>query len=161
MMGHATEVSQGQRFEFGANWARFLEVLDDCRITQAEQSLHDMLGVSDLQGKRFLDIGSGSGLFSLAARRLGATLHSFDYDSQSVACTRELKQRYFPDDSQWEIEEGSVLDGGYLSRLGQFDVSIAGECFITPGRCGRRWLMWCPSSLQAENFLLPFTMSND
>ena len=122
MMVHATEVSRGQRFEFGANWARFLRVLDDCRITQAEYSLLDMLGVSDFQGKRFIDIGSGSGLFSLAARRLGAAVRSFDYDPQSVACTRELKRRYFPDDSKWDIEEGSVLDGGYLSRLGQFDV---------------------------------------
>ena len=30
-----------------------------------------------------LDIGSGSGLFSLAARRLGARVHSFDYDTDS------------------------------------------------------------------------------
>jgi len=35
-----------------------------------------MLGMSNLQDKRFLDIGSGSGLFSLATRRLGAVVHS-------------------------------------------------------------------------------------
>ena len=122
MMQHAHEVAEGQRFEFGANWVRFLEVLNDERIAQAEKSLCDMLGVSDLLGKSFLDIGSGSGLFSLAARRLGAAVHAFDYDPQSVACTRELKRRYFPEDPQWIIEEGSVLDGDYLARLGQFDV---------------------------------------
>jgi 2-polyprenyl-6-hydroxyphenyl methylase/3-demethylubiquinone-9 3-methyltransferase len=121
MMGHATEVSYGERFEFGANWVRFLEVLNDERIAQAEQSLRDMLRVSDLQGKSFLDIGSGSGLFSLVARRLGATVHAFDYDPRSVACTRELKRRYALDDPQWIIEEGSVLDREYLARLGQFD----------------------------------------
>ena len=81
-----------------------------------------MLGVADLQGNRFLDIGSGSGLFSLAARRLGATVHSFDYDPQSVACTQELKRRYFPDEASWTVEEASVLDQAYLSRLGQFEV---------------------------------------
>ena len=122
MTAHATEVSRGDRFEFGANWARFLSVLNQDRIAQAEKSLREMLEVSDLQDKRFLDVGSGSGLFSLAARRLGAAVHSFDYDPKSVGCTQELKRRYFPEDSQWLIEEGSVLDRDYLSRLGQFDI---------------------------------------
>lgn len=122
MTGHATEVSKGERFEFGANWARFLEVLNDGRVAQAENSLREMLGVSDLQGKSFLDVGSGSGLFSLAARRLGATVYSFDYDPKSVGCTQELNRRYFPEDTQWIIEEGSALDSDYLSRLGKFDV---------------------------------------
>ena len=122
MTTHATEVSNGARFEFGANWARFLSLVNEDRIAQAENSLRGMLGVSDLQGKRFLDIGSGSGLFSLAARRLGAVVHSFDYDPKSVGCTQELKLRYFAGDSQWLIEEGSVLDRDYLGRLGQFDV---------------------------------------
>src|SRR5437899_6784408 len=114
-MQHAHEVAKGERFAFGANWWRFLKVLNDARIAQAEQSLCDMLKVKDLQGKRFLDIGSGSGLFSLAARRLGATVHSFDYDPQSVACTNELKRRYFADDPQWKVEEGSALDEKYIS----------------------------------------------
>ena len=69
-----------------------------------------------LQGLRFLDAGSGSGLFSLAARRLGATVHSFDYDPQSVACTAELKRRYFPGDERWTIEGASVLDAAYLAE---------------------------------------------
>ena len=88
----------------------------------AETSLKLMLDVDDLKGRYFLDIGSGSGLFSLAARRLGAIVHSFDYDPQSVACTAELKRRYFPDDVHWIVEEGSILDPDYLQRLGQFDV---------------------------------------
>ncbi len=87
---HAQEVAGKQRFEFGANWNRFLAVLNDERIAQAEESLKRMLEVDNLQGKSFLDIGSGSGLFSLAARRLGARVYSFDYDPKSVACTREL-----------------------------------------------------------------------
>jgi len=74
------------------------------------------------KGKTFLDAGSGSGLFSLAARRLGATVHSFDYDPQSVACTAELRRRYFPDDPGWSVEQGSVLDSEYLSSLGTFNV---------------------------------------
>lgn len=81
-----------------------------------------MLAVSNLKGKRFLDVGSGSGLFSLAAHRLGATVHSFDYDTQCAACTRELKKKYFPESETWVIEEASVLNQDYLSQLGQFDV---------------------------------------
>lgn len=122
MTQHKQEVAAGERFEFGANWSRFLRLLDAGRISQAEDSLRKMLGVADLSGKRFLDAGSGSGLFSLAARRLGATVHSFDYDPRSVGCTEELRRRYFPDDRQWTVESGSVLDSDYLARLGQFDV---------------------------------------
>ena len=75
-----------------------------------------------LQGKYFLDIGSGSGLFSLAARNLGARVHSFDFDPRSVACTTELRRRYFPDDESWRIEEGSALNTEYVGSLGLFDV---------------------------------------
>jgi 2-polyprenyl-3-methyl-5-hydroxy-6-metoxy-1,4-benzoquinol methylase len=116
------EIAAGERFAFGENWQRFLSVLDDRRILEAEDSLRQMLQVQDLRGKSFLDIGCGSGLFSLAARRLGARVESFDYDPQSVACARELCRRYFPGDTQWNIAEGSVLDTAYLSRLGCFDV---------------------------------------
>src|SRR5262249_43922399 len=76
-----------------------------------------------LAGRNFLDVGSGSGLFSLAAMSLGAAkVHSFDYDPHSVACARELRRRFFPDSSQWTVEQGSALDGDYLTRLGQWDI---------------------------------------
>ena len=82
-----------------------------------------MLAVENLHGKSFIDIGSGSGLFSLAAIRLGASrVYSFDYDLQSVACTQELRQRYYPDSANWVVEQGSVLDKDYLAGLGSFDV---------------------------------------
>lgn len=119
---HASETQQGRRFAFGKNWWRFLRRLDEQRVQDAEATLKQMLGVADLRGQHFLDVGSGSGLFSLAARRLGASVRSFDYDPHSVACTRELRRRFFPDDEEWTIDEASVLDTTYLSRLGQFDV---------------------------------------
>ncbi len=121
-MTHAEELRKKERFAFGANWARFLANLDTVRIAKAKQSLRDMLGTDDLTGKRFLDIGSGSGLFSLAARGLGAEVHSFDYDPESVACTAELKRRHFPDDPKWKVEEGSALNADYLKGLGTFDI---------------------------------------
>jgi len=119
---HALEIASGARFEFGKNWQQFLSVLDEARILEAEQSLTHMLETESLAGKSFLDIGSGSGLFSLAARRLGAEVHSFDFDPQSVACTTALKRRYFPQDGAWRIEEGSVLDSKYMTSLGTYDV---------------------------------------
>ena len=119
---HASEVARGERFEFGENWSRFLAALDDERIREAEDSLKRMLEVESLEGRSFLDIGSGSGLFSLVARRLGARVHSLDYDPRSVACTRELRRRYFPEDPAWKVEEGSALDADYIRSLGLFDV---------------------------------------
>ena len=116
------EVSSGNRFEFGKNWQRYARALTPERIAIAEESLRSMLEVDDLNGMSMLDIGSGSGLFSLAARRLGARVHSFDYDSQSVACTRSLKERFFAGDQEWVIEEGSALDADYLRSLGKFDI---------------------------------------
>lgn len=122
MSSHAKEIAGRQRFEFGKNWTQFLTLLDESRIAEAEKSLRQMLEVESLAGKRFLDIGSGSGLFSLAAKRLGASVHSFDYDPQSVACTSELKRRYFPNDPDWVVEEGSALDAAYVQSLGKFDI---------------------------------------
>ncbi len=119
---HSQELNSGDRFAFGANWTRFLEVVNEERIAGAMKSLQTMLGAESLSGKRFLDVGSGSGLFSLAARQLGASVHSFDFDPQSVACTNELRSRYFSDDNDWIVESGSVLDEAYLSPLGTFDV---------------------------------------
>ena len=79
-----------------------------------------IIAADSLAGLTFLDIGSGSGLFSLAARQLGASVVSFDYDPQSVACTTELKYRYFNGDENWRILEGSVLDPAFLRSLGTF-----------------------------------------
>ena len=111
------------RFAFGRNWQRFLRNLSDETIVEAEKSLLSMLGVDDLKGKTFLDIGSGSGLFSLAAMRLGAArVYSFDYDPESVACGQELKRRYLPDHDGWTIAQGDVLDSAYVAGLGSFDI---------------------------------------
>ena len=114
--------STTNRFSFGKNWSKFVSLVDDTRIATAEDSLRSMLDMTDLSGKTFIDIGSGSGLFSLAARRLGAKVHSFDYDKDSVECTLLLKQKYFEDDSDWTIEHGDVLNHNYMSGLGRFDI---------------------------------------
>jgi 2-polyprenyl-3-methyl-5-hydroxy-6-metoxy-1,4-benzoquinol methylase len=117
------EADGGRRFGFGENWRNFLSVLDEERVAEARTSLCAMLGVTSLDGMSFLDIGSGSGLFSLAAAQLHASrVHSFDFDPGSVGCTQELKRRFLPDSRSWTIEQGSALDRRYLESLGAFDI---------------------------------------
>src|SRR5579864_6060419 len=103
-VAHAHEIDSGERFQFGRNWSKFLKSLDEPQIVRAEQSLKQMLNAESLRGKSFLDVGSGSGLFSLVARRLGARVYSFDYDPDSFASTSELRRRHFPDDGEWQVE---------------------------------------------------------
>ncbi|MEV6859376.1 class I SAM-dependent methyltransferase [Streptosporangium subroseum] len=95
--------------------------MDESRIENAMESLTRALGVTDLTGRSFLDIGCGSGLFSLAAHRLGARVRSFDYDPQSVAASGELRRRFAPD-SDWEVRQGSILDDAYTRSLGTYDI---------------------------------------
>jgi 2-polyprenyl-3-methyl-5-hydroxy-6-metoxy-1,4-benzoquinol methylase len=112
-----------QRFEFGENWQRFLSVVDEGRIDTARRSLEENLGVQTLEGKTFLDAGCGSGLFSLAAVRLGAEwVHSFDVDPASVACAHELKRRFADGDECWEISGGNILDDQFVDGLSTWDV---------------------------------------
>jgi SAM-dependent methyltransferase len=115
------EISSGARFAFGANWNSFLRVIDEKRIEAARRSLTETLGVTDLKDRTFLDIGCGSGLFSLAAHQLGAHVRSFDFDPDSVAAAAELRNQHAPH-SDWVVEQGSILDDQYLAGLGFFDV---------------------------------------
>lgn len=122
-MAYQQDIKQGERFSFGANWAQFLKLVDENRIHEAETSLQYMLDRPRMDGLKFLDVGSGSGLFSLAAQRLGAQVQSFDYDAQSVSTTTQMRQKFArAKDQDWQIEQGSVLDTAYLDQLGSFDI---------------------------------------
>ena len=119
---YGEEIEPG-RFKFGENWANFLATLDSKRIENATKHLADMLGHTDLSGMSFLDIGCGSGLFSLSAMRMNArTVHSFDYDPESVRCTQYLREKFFPNTDKWTIERGDVLNSAYIGSLGTYDV---------------------------------------
>ncbi len=110
------------RFAFGKNWQKFLPNITDERIEKAKKSLTSFLGMSDLKGKTFIDIGSGSGLSSYAAFQLGADrIVSFDYDQNSVAATRKMWEKAGKP-QKWNVEQGSVLDTEYLKQLGTFDI---------------------------------------
>jgi SAM-dependent methyltransferase len=113
--------SGATRFTFGKNWLRYLESLSEERIDMARRSIADFTGLPKIRGT-FLDIGCGSGLFSLAAAHLGAeSVTSFDYDESSVAACRIIKERFAPGMERWRIGQGSVLDASFMESLGQFD----------------------------------------
>jgi SAM-dependent methyltransferase len=109
-------------FSFGQNWQYFLKSLTEDSIKNAELSLIGFLHVEDLQGKSFLDIGCGSGLFSYAAFKLGAKkVVSFDADPFSIGCCNYLHKKANSPEN-WDIYEGSVLDQNFIVQLGKFDI---------------------------------------
>ncbi|MFZ1720669.1 MAG: class I SAM-dependent methyltransferase [Candidatus Moraniibacteriota bacterium] len=115
-----------KHFSFGKNWQNFLKNLTDKRIEEAEKSLIDFLGGKEnITGKTFVDIGCGSGLFSLAAYRLGAkSVMSIDIDDASVACAKYLHEKNRRPE-HWQIQTGSALDRGFMSSLGTFDITYS------------------------------------
>lgn len=112
------------RFAFGKNWQSFVDTaLNAQRIGKAAISLQRLLGTEHLRGRTFLDIGCGSGLFSLAACMLGAErVVAFDYDPQSVGASMAVRARAGIAAERWQIEQGSVLERAFLDRLGPADV---------------------------------------
>lgn len=109
-------------FSFGENWLNYIESLDVEKYKEAKQSLQNLLGLSSLKGKSFLDVGCGSGILSLAAIELGAErVISIDVDSKSVEACEQLKQR-INNPANWIILEGSILDRVLVNKLEKSDV---------------------------------------
>ncbi|MFC7082072.1 class I SAM-dependent methyltransferase [Halorussus caseinilyticus] len=108
------------RFDFGRNWDTFLAHLDEERIERATRELRSRFGTETLDGETFLDFGCGSGLFSLAAHRLGADrIVSLDYDADSVDCCRRLRANVDADD--WDVRRADLLDTDEIRALDEFD----------------------------------------
>lgn len=107
------------RFSFGRNWRSFLKEINPQRMEMALRSLREITGKDDLSGERFIDVGSGSGVFSLCALRLGAlAVTSIDIDPHSIACTRTLYARSGRP-SHWRILRGSALNRDFINQVGQ------------------------------------------
>lgn len=108
-------------FSFGENWLNYVKNLDQKRYVEAKQSLRELLKRQSLEGKTFLDIGCGSGIFSLAAVELGAKkIVSIDVDPKSVVACKQVKKK--GEVGHWEILEGSILDKNFIQTLGTFDI---------------------------------------
>lgn len=116
------EIDSKKRFRFGKNWKLFINNLNSDRIEKSKISLLEFLEKENLNDLSFLDVGSGSGLSSLSAILSGAKVHSFDFDTDSVECTKYLKDIYSQNDSDWIIEQGSATDEKYMNSLPLFDI---------------------------------------
>lgn len=115
------KLTVGTHFAFGKNWASYAALIGEREITEAERSLLKLLPKEALAGKRFLDIGCGSGLHSLVALRLGAgEVLAADIDPDSVATTRAVLDRHAPQ-ACYSVRESSVFDLDPV-RTGHFDV---------------------------------------
>ena len=111
------------RFGFGKNWQSFnMSFLSKERINIVKKSILSFLHLESLDGKTFLDIGSGSGIQSLAAYNAGAKqIFSFDYDIKSVEATKSLWEKSGRP-KNWAVCHGSVLDDEFMNPIGKFDI---------------------------------------
>ncbi len=121
-VGHETlrGMAVDERFRFGENWSKFASRLNLTQVAAAERSLQKLLDRESLNGMTFLDIGSGSGIVSLVASGMGASVTSFDYDPDSVQTTESIRDQ--ADRSGWRVLRGSILDREFLNTLGSFDI---------------------------------------
>lgn len=108
-------------FAFGKNRARYGETitLHDIAISQA--NLERLLGLEDLSGKSFLDIGCGSGIHALAALRMGArSVRGIDIDKDSVATARAVVEAHWKQ-SHYTFERANIFEAT-PEGMGRFDV---------------------------------------
>ena len=128
-----------QSFDFGDNWREFsANKVDPGRLDAAIASLRATLGPEGIRGRSFLDVGCGSGLFSIAATRLGAAdVVAFDLSPRSIIASRENQQRLAPDLNPAtgpRFVEGDILDDAFAEGLGTFDVVYAWGSLHHTGR---------------------------
>ena len=108
-----------KRFGFGQNWINFSKAISENEIAASQQAIMELLSVQNLAGKKLLDIGSGSGLSTIAAKRLGAEVIAFDYDVNSVQATCNNIKKFEGSVLGKEVQvlQGSVLDLKFLQNI--------------------------------------------
>ena len=114
-------------FTFGENWLQFSTTLDPDRVRSAEESMQSLLQRPRLDGLTFLDLGAGSGLFSIAALGLGAArVVAIDRDPNCLKAIRRNVERLATLDESRRIEfrQGDVLDPASLPTE-KFDIVYA------------------------------------
>lgn len=110
-------------FRFGRNWKNYVsKIVDDKVVEEAKYSLLKYLSKEDYKGSTFLDVGYGSGLFSLSAYLLECKeVVSFDIDRESLEALEILvnrfKDKYKIDLTRWRWFQGNILDDNLVIEL--------------------------------------------
>ena len=110
-------------FNFGKNWLNYSKTVRDKDLEIMKESLIDLIGLENIENKTFLDIGCGSGLFAIAAKKLRAKkVLGIDILSDSIKSSEENKKRF--DVQDIEFKQLSILDD-QIETLKKFDVVYA------------------------------------
>lgn len=108
-------------FGFGENWSRYADAITEAHVAEAERGLLRLLEPDKIDGRSFLDIGSGSGVHTVAALRNGAARAvGIDIDPNSVSTSRRVASRFAPQAAA-EFHELSIL-APEARGLGTFDI---------------------------------------
>lgn len=108
-------------FDFGKNWREYSQKINEDRLRIAELSLTKFFHKEGIKGKTFIDIGCGSGLFSIAALRQGCkNLLAIDIDPICVSITKNNIKKYW-NEPNWHCKVKSVFDLD-KNEIGEFDL---------------------------------------
>lgn len=113
-------------FDFGKNWQTYsLQTLNPERLQAARESLVRLLGRDTLDNHTLLDIGCGSGIFTIGAAQLGAQATGVDINPLCIEVSQRNAQTYLPDGQQVRFQQCSALDAAQMAQLGTYDIVYA------------------------------------
>ncbi|MEI8344787.1 MAG: class I SAM-dependent methyltransferase [Candidatus Omnitrophota bacterium] len=120
-------LSGEKRFDFGVNWQSYSQSsLTPEHFERALESLKSLFQLENFGGGSFLDVGCGSGIFSIAAKRLGAgSVLGVDISEHSVRTSAGNAKAMNIPATEIRFEQMDVLDGRRFDALGQYDYVYA------------------------------------
>lgn len=113
-------------FDFGENWKDFsANALSQQKIFEAVASIDDLLSAEKVRNKKVLDIGCGSGIFSIALVKLGAEkVIATDISANSIEIAKKNAETYLSPEEASRIIflQDDILNTALGEKKGQFDV---------------------------------------